>query len=108
MGPYRTDLTAVLPAAGPEKNLLGKQSKASHLILHVAGMDPELRDGTGSHLFLPRGEGTVSPTAVDGEELRPMSGKEERLTSRCCNSEQLFGADLGIDRLHQLGWGVEL
>lgn len=108
MGPYRTDLTAVLPAAGPEKNLLGKQSKASHPILHVAGMDPELQDGTGSHHFLPRGEGTVSPMAVDGEEPPPTGGKEEWLTLRCCNSEQLFGAVLGIDRLHQLGWGVEL
>lgn len=84
------------------------ESKASHPILHVAGMDPELQDGTGSHHFLPRGEGTVSPTAVDGEELRPTGGKEEWLTLRCCNSEQLFGAVLGIDRLHQLGWGVEL
>ena len=84
------------------------ESKASHPILHVAGMDPELQDGTGSHHFLPRGEGTVSPMAVDGEELRPTGGKEEWLTLRCCNSEQLFGAVLGIDRLHQLGWGVEL
>lgn len=84
------------------------ESKASHPILHVAGMDPELQDGTGSHHFLPRGEGTVSPMAVDGEEPPPTGGKEERLTSRGCNSEQLFGAVLGIDRLHQLGWGVEL
>lgn len=65
------------------------ESKASHPILHAAGMDPELQDGTGSHHFLPRGEGTVSPTAVDGEELRPTGGKEEWLTLRCCNSAAL-------------------
>lgn len=109
MGPYRTDLTAVLPAAGPEKNLLGKQSKASHRILSCTrpGWTPSSRMAQGVIISCPAGRALSALWQLMGRNCGPRVGR--RNGSHCgAVTQQLFGAVLGIDRLHQLGWGVEL